>query len=56
MVILIKRTNQNNHASFIYHVFNWNKHIFSQYKYFNQVEPFEKSWFFVMIDGWMDKK
>jgi hypothetical protein len=43
MVILIKKTNQNNHVFFMTLVFNQNEYPFDQCGHFNQVEPFEKS-------------
>jgi hypothetical protein len=42
MITLIIKTNQNNHVSFMSHVFNENIHPFGQCKHFNQVQPFEK--------------
>jgi len=42
MVILIKKTNQKNHVSFMPHDFNQSKHPFGQCSHSNQVEPFEK--------------
>jgi hypothetical protein len=42
MVILGKKTNQNNHVFFMPHVFSQNIHPFGQCEHFNQVEPFEK--------------
>jgi hypothetical protein len=30
------------------YAFSQNEHSFGQCEHFNQVEPFEKSWFFVM--------
>jgi len=50
MVILVKNTNQKNHMSFMTHVFSQNEHPFSQCGHFNQVEPFEKRWFFIVIN------
>jgi hypothetical protein len=37
-----KKTKQNNHMSFMPHVFNQNGHPFGQCEHFIQVEPFEK--------------
>jgi hypothetical protein len=42
MVILIKRTNLNNHVLFMPHAFNQSEHLFGQCEHFSQVEPFEK--------------
>jgi hypothetical protein len=42
MIILIKKTNQKNHESFMAHVFNQSEHPFGQCEHFSQVEPFEK--------------
>ncbi len=49
MIILVKRTNQKIHVSFMPHAFNKNEHPFGQCEHFNQVEPFEKPWFLVMV-------
>jgi hypothetical protein len=42
MVILVKKTNQKNYASFMPYIFNHNGHPFDQCVHFSQVEPFEK--------------
>jgi hypothetical protein len=42
MVTLVKRSNQKNHVSFMFHAFSQNEHPFGQCEHFNQVEPFEK--------------
>jgi hypothetical protein len=36
-------------VSFMSHVFSQNEHPFGQCGHFNQVEPFEKPWFVVMM-------
>jgi hypothetical protein len=41
-VILIKKAKQNNHVSFMPHVFSQDGHPFGQCGHFNQVKPFEK--------------
>ncbi len=42
------KNNQKNHVSFMPHAFNQNEHIFGQCAHFNQVEPFEMSWFLIV--------
>jgi hypothetical protein len=42
MVISIKKTNQNDHVSFMPHAFSQSEHPFGQCEHFNQVKPFEK--------------
>jgi len=42
MVTLVKKTNQKNHAFFMFHAFSQNEHPFNQCEHFSQVEPFEK--------------
>jgi hypothetical protein len=37
-----KNTNQNNHVSFMPHVFRQSEHPFGQCEHFSQVEPFKK--------------
>ncbi len=49
MVISIKRTNKINHVLFVLHAFSQNEHPFDQFGHFNEVEPFEKPWFLVML-------
>jgi hypothetical protein len=49
MVILVKITNQKNDVSFIPNAFSQSEYPFDQCKHFNQVEPFEKSQFLIMI-------
>ncbi len=44
-----EKTNQKNHVSFMPHVFSQSEHLFGQCEHFNQVECFEKPWFFVMF-------
>ncbi len=44
-----QKTKQNNHVSFMAHVFSQNGHPFGQCEHFNQVECFEKSWFVVVL-------
>jgi hypothetical protein len=48
MVILVKRTYQKNHVSFMPHAFSQSEHPFGQCGHFNQVEPFEKPLFLVV--------
>jgi hypothetical protein len=50
MVTLVKRTNLNNYIFFMPHAFNQGEQPFGQCEHFNQVEPFEKLWCFVV--GW----
>jgi len=40
---------QKNHVFFMPHTFSQNEHPFSQCKHFNQVEPFQKSWFLLVF-------
>jgi hypothetical protein len=42
MVTLVKKTNQNNCVTFMFHAFNQSEHPFGQCEHFNEVEPFEK--------------
>ncbi len=56
MITLVKRINQYNHVFFMPHAFNQsehpfnqNEHPFGQCKHFNQVEPFDKPQFFVVV-------
>jgi hypothetical protein len=42
MVILVKKTNQKNHVSFMPHAFSQSEHSFGQCEHFTQAEPFEK--------------
>jgi hypothetical protein len=42
MVTSIKRTNQNDHVSFMPHAFSQSEHPFGQCEHFNQIESFEK--------------
>jgi hypothetical protein len=42
MVNLVKKTNQKNHVFFM-------PHAFGQCEHFNQVEPFEKPRFLIML-------
>jgi hypothetical protein len=48
MIILVKKTNQKNHVSFMHHGFNENEHPFGQCGHFSQVELSEKPLFLVM--------
>jgi len=41
-VTSVKRTNQKNHVSFMFHVFNQSEHPFGQCGHFSQVDLFEK--------------
>jgi hypothetical protein len=41
-VTLVKITNQKNHVFFMPYSFSQSEHSFAQWKYFGQVEPFEK--------------
>jgi hypothetical protein len=49
MVILVKRTNQNNHVSLMPHTFNQCEHHFGQCKHFTQIGPLERSRLIVMF-------
>jgi hypothetical protein len=48
MIILVKRTNQKNHMSFMPHVLSRNEHPSSQCGHFNQVDPFKNHDFVVL--------
>jgi len=48
MITLVKKTNPKDHVSFMPHAFNQSEHPFGQCEHFSQIEPFEKSWFFVI--------
>jgi hypothetical protein len=49
MVTSVKNTNQKNHVFLMTHAFSQSEHPFSQCGYFNQIEPFEKPWFVIML-------